>query len=71
MKRLRQGASDDSSLAPAKKIKETEKAILLEPEGEGSDKWFPKSEVFAHGELDAEGAGFFDIPNWLLDKKGW
>lgn len=51
-------------------IKETEKGILLEYEGE--EAWFPKSQVEMLDEPDEEGDTIrVKIPEWLLSKEGW
>ena len=54
-----------------KVLAETEHAVLLDLDGDGDSRWFPRS--VCEGLEDAardDGPGEFACPQWLVDREG-
>jgi hypothetical protein len=70
-KNYKQGADADTSLVSVEVVRSTSKAHLLREAESGQEDWFPLSEIEEYTPADGDGVTVMDIPNWLLDAKGW
>ena len=62
---------DDTEPTPVIIIKETDKAYQFKKKGTELTEWFPKSQIsFARRNVKT-GEATAEIPDWLLEAKGW
>ena len=64
---------DDSEDIPCEIIKEKGDGIFLRKyeDGEPIEAWFPSSQIVFKRRNNKTGKVIANIPDWLLDKKGW
>lgn len=61
----------ESDTVEVQKVGETDKSYILEGANGQPKAYFPKSEVYFERINPETGCGFANIPNWLLDDRGW
>jgi hypothetical protein len=73
------GTRDDEIRVEATVVAETDKALMLSPDGSaGEEEWFPKSQIdWVEPDNWSPLTGMkghhvvFFIPRWLMQEKGW
>jgi len=63
--------TDESEKIPVDILRETEAAYLLRRQSDGTEAWFPKSQIVWERRNQLKQVGVADIPDWLLEKKDW
>ena len=62
---------DDTTSIPVAIARSTDLAYLLRNQETEQEDWFPKSQIVWDSLNEMESVGVANIPDWLLDKRGW